>query len=278
MEKKREMVVSVIVVADHAFAIRVDSLPLGRRLYRLFQHFPSGTSNQMFSTVAISQSPAGFDLTIHGPDGLIVVGDHFCGSDVETWVKGRIVCALFRMRGRKIIGLHGSAFAYAGAAYLVVGASGVGKTTLTALACETGAQYISDDIVLIDTESGQVFPYPILMSLKSPEQDGQTSFELDGVGVSKRAVAHIGSWLFPSYDAAGSCALLSLSLGEVLKRILSNFRNAPVFGPTGIDRIAQLARRAPAYQLVSNSLSSASAFLTEVLNNNLLSAETVRKE
>jgi hypothetical protein len=257
---------TLLEIAGLPFAIKVELRALRWRLLRLFQHFPE-TRRERFATVTVEQRTAGLHLTVCNTHGVCVVDDPFSGSDVETWFKSRLLCAIFRMRRAEIIGLHGCSFVYNGTAHLVVGPRGAGKTTLTALACRAGAQYLSDDIVLIDAASYRVLPYPILMSFKSSSHTGRTRFELDRGAVARGAATCIGSWIFPVYAANADSALHALPTSGVLMQLLRNFRNAPMFGPAAIDQMARLARMAPAYQLNSNSRSSTAALLDEVLQH-----------
>ena len=58
----------------------------------------------------------------------------------------------------KILALHGAAVAYGGNAYLFLAPTTGGKTTLTAWLTERGADYITDDCILINRETLEVYP------------------------------------------------------------------------------------------------------------------------
>jgi HprK-related kinase A len=68
---------------------------------------------------------------------------------------------------RRHLLLHASAVERDGRAILMVGASGSGKSTLAALLGESGWRLMGDEFALIAPDSGQVFAFPRLVSLKN---------------------------------------------------------------------------------------------------------------
>lgn len=81
----------------------------------------------------------------------------FEGADkesIELFLNGSVLGAVLFQRG--IIPLHGSSFIYNGKGIVVCGASGVGKSSVTAAFCKRGAEFVNDDIT------------PVIISSPSP--------------------------------------------------------------------------------------------------------------
>ena len=68
---------------------------------------------------------------------------------------------------RRHVLLHASAVERDGRAIVMVGASGSGKSTLAALLGESGWRLMGDEFALIAPDSGQLFAFPRLVSLKN---------------------------------------------------------------------------------------------------------------
>lgn len=264
MEDKQQLVSRTIEAAGLTLAIEVQPPAPAARLVRLFQHFPDRRAG-IDCIVKVSECASALRLVVCDSQGAIVIAESYAGADIEGWFKSRIACAIFRMRGARIIGLHASAFVDSGSAHVVVGPSGVGKTTILTIACEAGACYCSDDNVFIDAISHSILPFPILLSVKVSSNSECPTYKLDHPSVSHTSVARIGSWIFPCYHADGGSALSRLPVSEVVTRILSSCRNTPLLGPQALEHVRALARSTPGYQLRATSRSSASALLAQVL-------------
>lgn len=66
--------------------------------------------------------------------------------------------ARMRIFDPRVFALHGAAVEYKGKAYVFLAATTAGKTTLTAYLTQKGFGYITDDCVLVDRETLEVYP------------------------------------------------------------------------------------------------------------------------
>jgi len=85
------------------------------------------------------------------------------GSDlnsIELYLNGSVYGAVLHQR--KILPLHGSSFRYNGAAVMICGDAGAGKSSLTASFCLNGAEFLTDDVTPVVSREGT--PYIWAMS------------------------------------------------------------------------------------------------------------------
>lgn len=66
-----------------------------------------------------------------------------------------------------VLALHGAAVEHAGGAYVFLAATTSGKTTLTTFLTQKGFCYLTDDCVLIDRETLEVYPYTTPIHLRA---------------------------------------------------------------------------------------------------------------
>jgi hypothetical protein len=71
-----------------------------------------------------------------------------------------------------VVALHGGAVAYGGRAWVVIGASGAGKSSTTRALLERGAKIVSDDMVLLDAVRGLALPGAPTLRLWAPPEAG----------------------------------------------------------------------------------------------------------
>ena len=111
------------------------------------------TSEPLFSNHAFKINESEFELSIDGVATYKVKGGRHIdiipheGADkesIELFLNGSVLGAVLFQRG--IIPLHGSSFIHKGKGVIVCGASGAGKSSVTAAFCKRGAQFINDDI------------------------------------------------------------------------------------------------------------------------------------
>lgn len=92
--------------------------------------------------------------------GVCVWSDPQCGPEMlGIFVAGHLLATLLALRGETV--LHASAVEVEGAAVAFVADSGVGKSTLAALACARGARFVTDDVLrLHESEDGTMRCWP----------------------------------------------------------------------------------------------------------------------
>lgn len=106
---------------------------------------------------------------------------------------------------RRHVLLHASCVERGGRALVMTGASGSGKSTLAAMLGERGWRLMGDEFALLDLESGAIFAFPRLISLKNgaikvlEEEAGTGRFGPLLAGTPKGDIRH----LVPRQDAIG---------------------------------------------------------------------------
>ncbi len=103
-------------------------------------------------------------------------------SSIQLFLNGSVFGAVLHQRG--IVPFHGCSFEYEGKGILICGRSGVGKSSVTAAFCKTGANFINDDItpVSIDEYGGTIIPIRTQMKLWD---DSLKVLEIENEGFKK---------------------------------------------------------------------------------------------
>lgn len=78
---------------------------------------------------------------------------------------GQIVGTLTTLLARRLF-IHAGAVAFAGRAMILIGHSGAGKTSTVAALVRRGAEYLSDEVALLDPATGTVVPFVLPMAVK----------------------------------------------------------------------------------------------------------------
>jgi hypothetical protein len=205
------------------------------------------------------------------------------GGDVADALLSR-VCFHLADRNRTGLVLHAGAVAIEDAAVIVAGASGAGKTTLTAWLLSRGARYMSDEIVVV-REAPEIEALPRALHVKTgarealdaiaarPLDPGHLLGVPDGLLVSPARFGasvepgpmHARALIFPRFDGAAPSSLRRLTAAEAgyrLVEVLANARNLPGHG---FSQAVALARAVPAWSLDYGGFEGLGAELAPVL-------------
>jgi hypothetical protein len=141
--------------------------------------------------------------------------------------------------------LHGTCVAGPRAGgVLLVGGSGVGKSTLAAACVGAGLAYLSDEVVAIDARTGLVAPYAKPLSL-----DGERLVPASALGcVASTAVAPV-ALVFPRYRPGADTSVVRLDPTWAFAALASHATNLAVLRRTAVARLAGLALACPAFQI-----------------------------
>jgi len=181
--------------------------------------------------------------------------------------------------GHRFLMLHAAVVARNGAALILPGAPGAGKSTLCAALSLSGWRLLSDEFALIALESGQVTPLPRPVSLKEGAIDLIADhYPAAAIGArthdtSKGTVAHLKppsqsvaqaeeparpTWLlFPAYAPDAIERLKPLSRGDALLRLADAAFNYSLLGARGFTAAADLVERCSVHTLQYRDLDSA---------------------
>ena len=162
---------------------------------------------------------------------------------------------------------------------LLPGASGRGKTTLTAALSRVGFRYFSDEFALLEETTLHVRPVPLSLTIKRgavgpltayyPELDGlPTHLREDGRTVRYLSPAErprdpershaVRSIIFPHYDADAVTSLRPLSRPEALRRLLRECLVLPdLLDRAGVESLVRWIRTVDCFELPMSSLPDA---------------------
>jgi hypothetical protein len=118
-------------------------------------------------TVGKCPDSAAFFITRQGQDPLIAEDP---GAFLFCFEKDLTIMLQKRQRGRFYV-VHSAVLAAAGKAFMLVGASGSGKSLTTWALLHHGFRYLSDELAPVDLNTLEAHPYPHALCLKSPPPD-----------------------------------------------------------------------------------------------------------
>jgi HprK-related kinase A len=175
--------------------------------------------------------------------------------------------------------IHSAVVERGGGALLLPAPPGSGKSTLCASLVHAGWRLLSDELALLDPESGMVVPVPRPVSLKNASIGIMRSFAPQAVfsrtvhDTTKGDVAHMQAplaslarasevaaprWLvFPRYDGGAQTSLEPIGKGRALVQLAENAFNFQVHGRAGFVTLGRLIDASACYQLVFRNLDEA---------------------
>ncbi|MBI0476636.1 HprK-related kinase A [Sphingomonas sp. MA1305] len=165
--------------------------------------------------------------------------------------------------------LHAAAVERDGRALLISGQSGAGKSTLATLLAARGWRFMGDEFAMLDPDSGEVFAFPRLVSLKNegiaaaiaalpkarlgPELAGTPKGTIRHLVPDAHAIAAMDDpampvlLLFPRFGAAP--AVRSMPASEAFVRLTHASTNYVALAERGFACLTALARDVPAYAI-----------------------------
>ncbi len=182
--------------------------------------------------------------------------------------------------------MHAGILARAGQAIMLPGFPGAGKSTLCASLCLLeGWQLFSDELAILDPESGLVQPHPRPISLKNTSIDLVSTFPLARIGhrysdTTKGTVSHaacpessviagVGAarvrWVvFPRFEAGSPARCTDISRAEAFALISEQSFNKERMGEIGFDALCALLSNATCCQIEYGSTQDGLQLINEV--------------
>lgn len=192
--------------------------------------------------------------------------------------------ALTQLRPRFVM-FHAGAVAGPAGGLLLPAASGSGKSTLTAALVLRGARYLSDEVAVIEPESGRLRPFAKSICLKSGGR--RALARLHSELTTPRRGRRFGRepvWFYtpppgsvpsesvpvrfvvlPRFQARATTRLIPISRAVALPRLLEQSFNLRELGPAGMERLIATLRDADCFQLTFGSLRRATDLLLALL-------------
>lgn len=184
-------------------------------------------------------------------------------------LEGDLVRQLQLLRARYAF-LHSAVLVREGAATLLVGRSGAGKSTTCWGLLHHGFEYLSDELAPVDSGTSTVHAYPHALCVKrrpSPDYPLPAAARRTSKGyhVPVSALPFAGAdvalpitrVLFVEHDAKRAVpSLTRIGGAEAAARLYPNFLNALAHSNAGADATAALARAAACFRLASADLAA----------------------
>ncbi len=175
--------------------------------------------------------------------------------------------------------IHGAVVEKGGQAAILPGGPGVGKSTLCAGLVARGWRLLSDELVLVSTEHGEIAPHPRPISLKNKSIDLIEDFYPEGVmgprmaDTEKGTIAHLKppaesvaraeerarpAWLiFPKYACGAPTQMTPKRKGPTLLETAGGTFNYHALGLSGFRTLANLLGSCHCFQLKYSDLDDA---------------------
>lgn len=185
---------------------------------------------------------------------------------------------------RRHLLLHASAVERDGRVLVMTGASGSGKSTLAALLACQGWRFLGDEFVLLDPLSGDIMPFPRLISLKNSAIAAMEAARPDALfGPLMRdtpkgdirhmvppadAIARMGEGgrpallLFPRFGEP--IAVRSVAAGETFMRLTQASTNYVALGESGFTALTRFVKSVPSLAIDYESGEEAIALVEQL--------------
>ena len=180
-----------------------------------------------------------------------------------------------------LLNIHAGVVSDGETCFLLPGAQGSGKTTLTATLVHSGFEYFSDEVALLEAESFHVRPVPLCFCVKSTGWDGfaglfpdidtrPTHHRMDGklvrylpppaaaLPASLNVQRPVSAVIFPRYSPDAETALQPVRKVEALHRLMDECVAMPAdLTPETVARMVEWMRGIDCYELPMSSLDAA---------------------
>ncbi len=240
-----------------------------RELARLYAAYPAPPDAIADFTVRLE--PTGFLRRWLRPS-IFITGDHGLADAAPMSLAHGLLAAEMGMNLQMALGwrrhllLHASSVEKDGRVLVMTGESGSGKSTLAAQLGERGWRLMGDEFALLDLETGAVFPFPRLVSLKNRAIEviaGEVPADRMGpllAGTAKGDIRHLAPradavarmeegampalLLFPRFGHAAD--VRPVGQGEMFMRLTQASTNYVALGEAGFRALTRFVERVPA--------------------------------
>jgi HprK-related kinase A len=183
--------------------------------------------------------------------------------------------------------VHAAVIERNGVVCILPGTPGSGKSTLCAALVCKGWRLLSDEMALISTATGDVYPVPRPVSLKNQSIEIILNYSSDAVmgevvmDTAKGTVSHMrppqlsveqsgqpgtpGLIVFPKYTAGVEPCLVSITQANALLKVAENSFNYSVLGLQGFNVLGDLISKCDCYEFSYQSLDEAKETLEALI-------------
>jgi HprK-related kinase A len=238
-------------------------------LRRLYADYPDAGGGIADFTVRLQPTGA---LRRWVRPSIFITGDHGLADAAPMSLAHGLLAAEMGMNLQMALGwrrhllLHASSVEKDGRALVMTGESGSGKSTLAALLGERGWRFMGDEFALLDLTSGEILPFPRLVSLKNsaievvegevggarmgPMLKDTAKGDIRHMVPRADAVARMGEGarpallLFPRFGHAADAR--PVGQGEVFMRLTQASTNYVALSEPGFTALTRFVRQVPA--------------------------------
>lgn len=206
---------------------------------------------------------------------IFIAGDHWLPEAAPMALAHGLLAAEMGMNLQMALGwrrhvlLHASCVERDGRCIVITGESGSGKSTLASLLGERGWRLMGDEFALLDLDTGSIFAFPRLVSLKNEAIDIATAGIAPGrlgpllEGTAKGAIRHLvpngaaithmdeparpALLLFPRFGFTHACR--SVDEGEAFVRLTQASTNYVAMGEAGFNSLTYFVKHVPSLAL-----------------------------
>ena len=187
---------------------------------------------------------------------------------------------------------HAAVLERAGMAFIFPGDSGSGKTTLAALLCKKDFRYISDELAVVDPDTGLITPLPLPMSIKKgawpilrplyPELDTHKIYVRadrkevrvfapevmsDMNGPKEIAPAAL---IFPRFDPISPAKTQELAKSDAIRRLASSCSSSRPLTERDIATIIRLVDNHPCFSVTYSHCEVVEELLDDIMKDKRL--------
>jgi hypothetical protein len=191
----------LISFAGSTFTIEFSGPKPARIVNLLYQHLPAGDPAASFLTYRLINDDSPAVVQLYRGKIRLYQGD---GEGAVAELLLRDCCYHLAAQSRTGLILHAAALARQGRGLLLPGATGAGKSTLTAWLVGQGFDYLTDELVFVPWQSGVIQAFTRPINLKKPAR----LVLGDLVDFEKQAAAILSS---PAVDLVSPTLLRSTS-------------------------------------------------------------------
>jgi hypothetical protein len=269
-------------VLSYSFSVRWNGELTGEHVHYVFSGFATSAKDRAESSESYNGTSV-YSLLDLGPRQprryrLMLADEQLISSHSDSDVANHLMFQIFtRMQQHtdEFLLIHaGSVVTPRGDAVLLPGNPGSGKTTLVTGLIRAGFGFLSDEIGIVDHREGVVRPYPRALNLKegalaifpdlAPPADASKFSPghryLRAQEIRPDVIAdpcEVRFVIAPRYRKGMATQVAPLSPGATLKELWTSTMNLDAWGARAVPILANVARRARGYRLVSGDLGEA---------------------
>lgn len=195
--------------------------------------------------------------------------------DVLNHLNYQIVLCLIQSNYH-LLWLHAAGATKEGKGVIISGLSGRGKSTIATNLCSFGWTYLSDDVLPLDMNSGDIHPFPRLPTIRADlgqelpleefQKLGKTEVHLRPEKIHRKPVA-IRAIVLPIYNPTSPTTISPSSPATAAQEILQNCLNFVHHKQYAVKYVCEMVKRVPTFHLSYGDSQYASKLITKLFES-----------